>query len=283
MESSSEAQQQREPRHTEHVRDMGAPGGLFRCCMDEIQVQHTLGQRLRSIVLAAGLMTDALCYAELLAQFYVATAALEDAMDRLMLRHSKDENDDNDDGARLVRAVHALGYRLKPLYEADLVHLFGIPANDATVLAACVHKITSVPAAAYAARLHDANARELVAAAFILLGPLVIGGGAALKPRVCKAFGEGATHVFSPVVGIGRAQRRDEFIKCYDELLLLLKDAEEARAAAVEIVAVCGECMTLNNNMMMALQRRPWWSNLVWVGLAAAGAAVAYRLLLYKK
>ncbi len=280
------AQQQEEARQTLRVRDMGTPGGLFRRCMDQIHVQHTLGQRLRGVALAAGLMTDADCYAELLAQFYVATSALEDAMDRLLRRRPDDEKNDGGGGGgggtRLVRAVAALGYRFKPLYEADLAHLFGVRSDDAAALAARVRELTTPPAAAYAARLRDAHAREVVAAAFILHGPLVIGGGAALKPRVRKAFGEGATHVFSPVVGSGRAERRDLFIKCYDELLRSL-DNKEAKAAADEIVAVCGECMALNNDMMMAVERRPWWSKWLWAGVAAAGAAVAYGLLLKLK
>ena len=66
-----------EERRTTKVRDMGADGGLFRSCMDAMKGGHSTGQALRHASLAAGLLTDARCYAELLGQFYLATAALE--------------------------------------------------------------------------------------------------------------------------------------------------------------------------------------------------------------
>ena len=53
---------------TQRTRDRGKPDGLFRACMDQIHVDHSIGQTLRNAMLAAGLMTDQRCYAELLAQ-----------------------------------------------------------------------------------------------------------------------------------------------------------------------------------------------------------------------
>ena len=49
------------------------------------------------------------------------------------------------------------------------------------------------PTKQYIKALESANDVECLAAAFILHGPLVIGGGAMLKSRVEKAFGVNAT------------------------------------------------------------------------------------------
>lgn len=70
-----------EDRATARVREMGREDGLFRACMDVIRSSHKSGQALRTAMLAAGLLTDADCYAELLVQFYVVTHALETRME----------------------------------------------------------------------------------------------------------------------------------------------------------------------------------------------------------
>ena len=53
----------------------------------------------------------------------------------------------------------------------------------------------------YVSRTKNANAYEIAAAAFILWGPLVIGGGAMMKPRIKKSFGEDSTRLFDDVTG----------------------------------------------------------------------------------
>ncbi len=47
----------------------------------------------------------------------------------------------------------------------------------------------------------------------------MIGAGAAIRPRVQKAFGEGATNVFDSVVGPGRIQLCRAFIDTFDNVL----------------------------------------------------------------
>ena len=126
-------------------------------------------------------------------------------------------------------------------------------------------------------KLGKANDEECVAAAFILHGPLIIGGGAALKPRVEKSFGPDATNVFEQVIGMergGRSARRKEFIDLYDTLL----DTNTNDSGKVQptderfrkIVEASGQFMDLNNLMMLAVRQRPWWTKYV----AAVGAAV---------
>lgn len=155
-------------------------------------------------------------------------------------------------------------------YAKDLAHLLGDGWQD------IVDGWTTAPAREYAALLEGADECQLVAAIFILHGPLVIGGGAALKPRVRKAFGNDATNVFECVVGPGRGKRRKEFIECFDGLLG--EEAKDMAAKEKSIVAACGKFMALNNEMMMAVTQRPWWSKYLWAGAAGAGLLVGFQL-----
>ena len=254
-----------EAQRTERVRQQGAPEGLFRGCMDVIRRSHSVGQALRTAMLGAGLMSDAECYAELLAQFYVCTAALERGLQK--------------SASKLAQRVSTeVGLAFTSGYEADLRHLLGEDWARRVD-----EELTSGVARRYVARLEAASEAELVAGVFILHGPLAIGGGAALKPRVGKAFGAGATHVFEPVVGPGRGRRRALFITAFDELLAQVPsddggaDAADPRFGA--IVSACGEFMELNNQLMLSCRKRPWWSKWAWgaAAVAAGAAALAYR------
>jgi len=244
-----------EADRTQRVRDQGKPDGLFRACMDAIEQQHTIGQQLRGLALGAGLMTDSRCYAELLAQFYLCTREMECRL--------RDEACGD-----LVRQVAALAYHFTPDYEADLRHLIGEDWR------ARVEFMANVPTQQYMKRIQNANEPELVAAAFILWGPLVIGGGAALKPRVRKAFGAEATHVFEQVTGVGREKRKKAFISVYDGLC---SQGDEALRDEVAIIA--GELMQGNNDLMLACQQTPWWSKYAYAGTGMLAAVAGYFVL----
>jgi hypothetical protein len=270
-----------EKQRTNRVRNQGKVDGLFRGCMDAIRTSHSVGQALRTAMLGAGLMTDERCYAELLSAFYLCTACLE----RRLASGDGDGDGDGAAAATLAAATNAaVGLRFTEGYEADLRHLLGESEWRAEVDA-----MASDVARRYIARIEQASDEELVAALFILQGPLAIGGGAALQPRVGKAFGKGATHVFEPVVGAGRGRRRQEFITAFDELLAQVPAAAAAGEAeggaetkAQEdpryetIVAACAEFMELNNQLMLACRVRPWWSKWLWGTAAVAVAAAAY-------
>ena len=219
--------------------------------MDSIRSSHSLGQTLRNAAIATGLLTDRNCYAEMLSQFYVVTAALEKRMDELIA--SEDEKKEE---AILVKRVRKLGYSFQSGYERDLQVLLGPTWKD-TVLS-----WNTEPAKKYVKRIQSANDSECAAAAFILHDPLVIGGGAALKPE--KRFGKDATNVFESVIGAsrgGRSGRRREFIDCYDQLLTGIDDPQSALFTA--IVAYVREFMDLNNEMMIAVKQSPWWHKYV--------------------
>ena len=269
--SSSEAEQ------TEKVRNQGKPDGLFRACMDKIKESHSVGQALRGAALTAGLLTDTCCYAELLGQFYIATAALEKRIDQVLLDESNSDTRRSTARCSLLRQVKSLGYAFRNGYERDLEYLLGSDWQKT------INKWTTVPAQQYVNQLDKADEVELVAAAFILWGPLVIGGGAALKPRVEKAFGKGATNVFEDVVGPGRGERRRIFIELYDSLLDAEDDAAKKQESFDAIVKSSGEFMVLNNGMMMAVRQRPWWGKYVLAGAVAVLAAVAYKAVSYRR
>ena len=274
----------REDRATDRVRDSGRSGGLFRACMDVIRSSHTLGRSLRTAMLAAGLMTDAHCYAELLGQFYVVTRALETRIEELCTAR------DNDDGASsssssssspfAVKVRTSMGYSFTSGYESDLRHLLG-PGWRNTV-----ESWTTNPASRYATRLRYATDVEIAAAVFVLHGPLVVGGGAMLRPRVARAFGEGATSVFGSVCGIdgsgrGRSGRRRDFVDFYDALLDDDGDDGLRVARFDEIVGRCSEFMDLNNEMMTAVGRSPWWRKYAaacLVAVASISSLAAWRL-----
>ena len=235
---------------TNKTRNQGKGNGLFRNCMDEIKVKHTVGQRLRTVLVAAGVLTDKICYAELLAQFYVTTKALE-------LRLEERREDSN-----IVQKIVQLkpGYNFTKGYELDEQHLLGENWKER------INTMISKPANDYIYLIQNANDAELVAATFILWGPMIIGGGAALYPRIRRIFGKDATNVFENVIGSGRAQRKRDFIEMFDSIVSI----EENEKMFREIVKTSGKCMEMNNKMMVAVRERPWWMYYIWAGTAVA-------------
>lgn len=257
-----------ETERTERVRNQGAEQGLFRACMDAIRTSHSLGQTLRNAAIATGLLTDQNCYAEMLSQFYVVTAALEKRMDELIASENETKVE-----ARIVKRVQKLGYSFQSGYEQDLQTLLGSNWKEA------VQSWITEPSKKYINKIQSANDSECAAAAFILHGPLVIGGGAALKPRVEKAFGKNATNVFESVIGEsrgGRSGRRREFIECYDELLTGIDTHRELFA---EIVDAARQFMDLNNEMMIAVKQSPWWQKYVKLALVVMVSYLIQKIL----
>ena len=178
-----------------------------------------------------------------------------------MLSNSID--DDTNAQPLLVDKVKTLGYSFQSGYEYDLQTLLGSNWKET------IQSWTSSPAQSYVLKLKSATDAECAAAAFILHGPLIIGGGAALKPRVEKAFGKNVTHVFQSVVGAspgGRSGRPREFIDCYDRLLEGFDDNEN-ESLFDEIVHAVSDFMDLNNEMMMAVRQSPWWHKYVKVSV----------------
>mmetsp|Transcript_6427 Transcript_6427/g.12284 ORF Transcript_6427/g.12284 Transcript_6427/m.12284 type:complete len:257 (-) Transcript_6427:500-1270(-) len=239
-----------EAARSEKVRNMGVPGGLFRAAMDEIKQSHTVGQSLRAAFVLSGVFTDKLLYAELLCQFAHVTKVFEG-----LLMESAAFPD--------LKGM----YSFSSSYEADLRSLVGPEASASLVRG---------PTLAYADLLlshsQAPHSREsLLAAAVILWGPLVIGGGAVMAPRVKKSYGPGCVGVFEAVTGPGRADRQRAFV-----------DFVDGAAAGVDkdkVVELCGVYMDHNNRIMAAVERRPKWLRYLGAGAAAAAVAAAAAAL----
>lgn len=155
---------------TEKVSKLGRENGLFKQCMDEIKHSHTIGQKLRTALVAAGALSDVQNYAEILSLFYAATKAMETRMDEISEGDSRSINNATENQFVLLNDVRSLGYRFCKGYELDLEFLLGQNWKFK------VDELTTEPAKKYVERLKMGNEIELVAAAFILWGPLVIGG-----------------------------------------------------------------------------------------------------------
>lgn len=296
-----------EAQQTDRVSKLGRQNGLFKQCMDEIKSSHSVGQALRSAALAAGALSDIHSYAELLSQFYVATEALEKRIDEILEKEEEMDLTCEDKSPSYkkfsaLKQVKSLGYSFTGGYENDLEFLLGEKWRSK------VNEMTTDPAKEYIQQIQCAHEINIIAAAFILWGPLVIGGekknfiflfcicmadfavfsdnlrigGAALKPRVKKSFGERATNVFKDVVGTangGRSERRRKFIDTYDGLLDGVIDNEKKKVQFDAIVKACGEYMSMNNAMMLSVKRSPWWSKYIWAGVATVFAMGASRML----
>jgi hypothetical protein len=251
--ASDEKTLEDEREQTDLIRNRGKEGGLFRACMDKIRKSHHYGQLLRQAFIVMGLFTDKMCYAELLAQFYLTTKALEKIV------HERE--------LPCLREVSSY-YRFTELYEEDLKHLLGDQWKRR------VHdELASEAAREYVAMIAkecgNGDEAAIVAGIIILWGPLIIGGGAALYPKVKHAYSYKATHVLRPIIGPGREKRRNAFIACVDAVAS--RDGDEVEAARFGRIVECsGRFMEYNNKMMVAVKRRPSWLN-----YALAGAAIS--------
>jgi hypothetical protein len=235
-----------EEENTDTVRSQGISDGLFRSCMDEIKAQHTTGQSLRNAFIAAGLLTEVKSYAEMLVQFYSATFALSQRLKQIRKTDG--------DYMLIKKLLSRLQYDFVKGYEADLEFLLKSEWRGKA------EQYMTVAAKKYEQRLTNANECELIAGIFILWGPLIIGGGPALKFKVEKAFGKEATNIFHDVVGAGRGERKTKFIKAYDELLDVCDDLltdTKKKDIFDDIVKYSGEFMKLNNDMMSSVKESP--------------------------
>ena len=106
-----------EDDQTDRVRNQGKADGLFRACMDDTLQPHNWTGITYSNSRCWSFIRQMLL-AELLGQFYVATAALEKRMDEL-IKNSDDKK------PLLVDKVKKLVYSFTSGYENDLQALLG--------------------------------------------------------------------------------------------------------------------------------------------------------------
>jgi len=132
---------------------------LFGNMMLAIRGSHSFGNKVRMLKFPL-ILTDTKLYGGALANFYWLTRALE-----LRLKSPEVQ------AHPIITHVLDLGLKVTEGYEADLKQLLGEDWQTAAARA-------RTPATdSYVAAIQIADAVQLVAAAFILYGALVIGGG----------------------------------------------------------------------------------------------------------
>jgi len=236
---------QGENKRFDSITTQGISGGLFEQCMKKVRSQHSVSKTLRNALIVSGLLTDRACYAEFLVQFYVCSKALV-----------------------LPEGLEFLAkYKFIEGYESDLEILLGPDWRTE------VDTMTLPISQEYARKIEQGSNAFKYAAAAILFGVLVIGGGAAIESRVRRNFSCG--DLFKFVIGSGRADRRREFIESFDAV------AGPDDPIFEEIVAAAGECMGYNNKLLAALQRRPYWYYPALVG--GVCVAISAGALFWKK
>lgn len=216
---------------------------------------------------------DRNCYACTVVQFYVATAALERQLGE----------SSNDPGAQHVRdKLATMKLHFTDGYEQDLEALFG-PAWQKTV-----QGMPSGAARQYKRQIKAGkdDGAILAAAAFILWGPLIIGGGKALERKIHKFYGGDVTHVFAPISKLNSAEHdalKDQFAEMMDSLPgegIASKDPYHQSQSnpnpasqsisnlntTKDMVQHARSFMEMNNELMRSVQLRPYWWRYVMYG-----------------
>lgn len=241
----------------------GDDDGVYRQMLRAISTGHSIGQKLRGAMFVAGLLTDRKCYAETVVQFYTATEALERQLGTTAAAAG---------GQRVRQELKQLGLKFSDGYELDLAVLLGpdwrrkVPELQSNAAKQYVKQITATA---------DDDGPVLAAAAFILWGPLVIGGGKSLQRKIAKAFGDDVTHVFAPICKLPNSEHdalKDLFANCMDGL-----PGEGVTADAM--VQHAQSFMEMNNALMRSVHFRPYWWSYVMYGAVAAVVSVLLALL----
>ena len=174
------------------VGHVGGPP-LYGKMMRSISRGHSIGNTIRMLKLPL-IFTSAELYAGAIAQFYFLTAALETALDK----HAE---------YPMIARVRGLGLNLTPGYAADLKELCGKDWRSRA------EQMQTAATKAYVEIVREASPVELTAAAFILYGALVVGGGKMTQAKVRKIF-PSCTHALfdvAPYMKEARAQFKATF------------------------------------------------------------------------
>lgn len=169
---------------------VGHVGGkpLYGAMMKSIHRSHSIGNTIRMFKLPL-IFTEPELYAGAITQFYLLTSTLEE----LLATHADHP---------MVARVRGLGLSVTAGYASDLKELYGEDWQTR------VAKAETAATAAYIAVLKESSPVELVAAAFILYGALVVGGGKMTQQKVRKVFPD-CTHALFDVAPDMKVARAD--------------------------------------------------------------------------
>lgn len=247
-EASINAAMEKEMNHvpTNHV---GGPP-LYGRMMKAIHTGHTWGNRVRMVKLPL-IFAELPLYAGAIAQFFWLTEALEAAL----ARH---------EGHPMVQRVKELNLYLTLGYAADLEQMLGPKWRAEAV------RMRTAATASYCDTLAAAGPVELVAAAFILYGALVVGGGKMTQQKVKKVFPQ-CDHVLfdvAPDMKEVRAHFKNTFTAIGKEWPEHFDTLEQQAA----------RYMALNNTVVFSV--RCWGSRATYFAAGVAAANIALVLAL---
>eukprot|EP00746_Dinoflagellata_sp_MGD_P024291 gnl/MRDRNA2_/MRDRNA2_157009_c0_seq1.p1 gnl/MRDRNA2_/MRDRNA2_157009_c0~~gnl/MRDRNA2_/MRDRNA2_157009_c0_seq1.p1 ORF type:complete len:249 (+),score=47.32 gnl/MRDRNA2_/MRDRNA2_157009_c0_seq1:92-838(+) len=226
----------------------GQRGALYPKMMKAIHTSHEWANKIRMLKLPL-ILTDTRLYAGAIAQFYQLTKTLEQ-------RLACFESDP------LVSQLKSLNRDVTPGYEADLQELFGSNWREA------VSGVTTPATEAYMKTLNAAEPVELVAAAFILYGALVIGGGKQTQKKVKKVF-PSCDHVLFDVAE-DMPKARKTFRDTFDNI------GKEFPEHFDRLVLEAERFMKLNNTVVLSTRCLPfWWWKAASVTVAITAVALA--------
>jgi heme oxygenase len=171
------------------AKAVGAVGPpLYGRLMKAIATGHTFGNRVRMIKLPL-IFTDPQLYAAAIGQFFWLTETLEIALARYA-------------DHPMIQRIQDLGLVVTPGFAADLKQMHGANWRDK------VERDRTSATSAYCEIISCASPVELVAAAFILYGALVVGGGKQTQAKVRKVFPQYDHNLFDVADDIKVARQR---------------------------------------------------------------------------
>lgn len=231
------------------VKEKGAYGRM----MASIRTSHSIGNTIRMVKLPL-IFTDPRLYGGAIANFYWLTKTLETCLDQAST---------SDPDGLVAELCKALPLHAAPGYEADLAQLFGEDWQEQAARA-------RTPATdAYCTTLKEAGPVELVAAAFILYGALVIGGGKSTQRKVRKIFPSCEHKLFDIAENMVDARR--QFKAAFNGIA----DAHPEHAEA--LVQGAAHFMALNNTVVISIRCLPsWWWPAAAVSVALTAITVAW-------
>ena len=236
---------------------IGHVGGppLYGKMMAAIRSGHSFGNGIRMLKLPL-IFTEPELYAGAIAQFYHLSSALEAAL----RRHNADP---------MVSRVMSLGLNVTPGYEADLQELYGKEEWTAKAESAKTKATSS-----YVKVLEESSPVELVAAAFILYGALVVGGGKMTQQKVRKVFPSCSHALFD--VAPDMTQARASFKACFTSI------GKDFPQHFEQLERDSARFMSMNNQVVISIRcvgRRVAVGGALLVGVAslAIGMAIGGR------
>merc|ERR1712087_817420 len=193
------------------------------------------------------LFSEDILYAGAITQFYFLTAALEQALHRHQAHP-------------MVDKVLGLGIVALPGYESDLSELYGTDWRTKA-------EVRKTPAtAAYIKKLEAAGPVELAAAAFILYGALIVGGGKMTQAKVRKVYPQCEHRLFDIKDDIKLA--RQEFKAAFTAIGKAFPEHFET------LTSEAARYMALNNTVVLSIRCLGRRARTATAVLGAAGLAV---------